>query len=63
MVHRGGPEGRVEFQREGVQRVDGEEEAAELVRPDLPPLPLFLQPVMAGPQLPLMNKPRSDIIL
>ena len=51
MVHRGAPESRVEVQREGVQRVDGKEEAAELVRLDLPPLPPFLQPVMAGLQL------------
>ena len=31
VVHCGGPEGRIEFQREGVQRVDGEEEAAETI--------------------------------
>ena len=63
VVHRGGPEGRVESQRESVQRVDGKEKAAELVRLNLPPLPLLPQPIVAGLQLLLMNKPRSDIIL
>ena len=42
VVHCGGPEGRVEVQRKSVQRIDGEEEAAELVRLDLPPLQLLL---------------------
>lgn len=31
VAHRGGPERRGEFQRKSVQRVDGEEEAAETI--------------------------------